>query len=107
MGKVGVHEERGVSLGTVGSVDGLPEQFFDTASISDALAVAGHCEREDTGVALEHFSGGITGTIVQHQKFVLPGEAGEYLAHLPEKKSDGWSFVVARYADVNHDPSRE
>jgi hypothetical protein len=85
----------------------LPEQFLDADGVAEALAVATDSQREHSGVALQNFSREVVRAIVQHQELVLPGKTGEDLANLPKQQPDGRGFVVTRYADVNHDPSRE
>jgi hypothetical protein len=105
--KVGVHKYRGIAFGPVGTIDRLSEQLLDGGSIADTFPVPGHSQWQNPHIPLEHFSGRIIRSIVQYQELVLPRKSGEYLTHLPEKQPDRRGFVVARYADVNHEPSRE
>jgi hypothetical protein len=107
VGKVRVHEHRRISLRAIGAFHCLAKQFLDTHGVTEALAMTAHRQRKHPGIALEHFSGKVVRAIVQDQQLILPGKTGEYLANLPKEKPDGRGFVVTRYADVNHDPSRE
>ena len=96
-----------VPFGAVGPLHRLPEQLLDAIGIAPPFLVADDTQRQHAGIPLEHLGGGVVGAVVQNQELVLPREAGKDLANLPEQKPDGRGLVVARYTDVNHEPSRE
>jgi hypothetical protein len=107
MSEISMHEYGRVTLGTIGMLDRLPEELLDASGVALALLVPDHGQREHAGIALEHFGSGVIRPVVQNKELVLAGESSEYLANFPEKKPDGRGFVVTRYTDVNHVPSRE
>jgi hypothetical protein len=66
-----------------------------------------HGERKHSSVRLQYVPRRIGGTVIQDEELVLSGKAREDLPDLPEEEADGRGFVIARNANVNHDPSRK
>jgi hypothetical protein len=107
VGEIGMHEDCRVPLGTVGALYRLPQNLLNAFGVSQATLVPSDGKWKDASVALENFSGRIAGSVVQYQQVVLAREPGKDLADFPEEKPDSRGFIVARYTDVNHAPSRE
>ena len=107
MGEIRVHEDRRVALRPVGELDRSAKQRLDRRRVSPPLGVIQHGEGKHSSVRLEYVRRRVGRAVIQHEELILPGKAGENLPDLPEEKADGRGFVVARNANVNHDPSRK
>jgi hypothetical protein len=107
VGEIGMHEDCRVPLGTVGALYRLPQNLLNAFGVSQATLVPSDGKWKDASVALENFCGRIAGSVVQYQQVVLAREPGKDLTDFPEEKPDSRGFIVARYTDVNHAPSRE
>jgi hypothetical protein len=56
MGKIRMHEDRGVPLWPVSPIHGQAEQLLHTGCVSPPLLMPEHGQREHPGIPLEHFS---------------------------------------------------